>query len=152
MVSDSILPLSATIALPSGAPSSIDLHDRVKFEIAEWNRPGISWRLDEIPGEYQPGAFTRGRVRDRASLTGTVRVLGTSEATLRTNENLLYRALDGFNFQLVEVIDGNSHTYVRCQTESILPRGGLDWDSLRALHTQEHTFSIRCHPRTVEAP
>lgn len=130
----------------------MNLHDRERFELTEWNRPGITWRLDELEGENQPGAITLKRIRARAVLSGTVIVLGSSEATLRTNENLLYRALDRFNFSLVEVIAGNSHTYTRCQTASIIPRGGADWDFLRAAWRQEHTFTIRCHPRTVESP
>jgi hypothetical protein len=151
-VSDVFLPMSATIALPSGSPSSVNLHDRTKFELIEWNRPGVEWRVDELEGENQPGAIPLKRIRARAVLTGAVVVLGSSEATLRTNESLLYRALDGFNFSLVEVIDGNSHTYTRCQTQAIVPRGDADWDFLRAAYRQEHTFTIRCHPRTVGTP
>lgn len=148
-MSDSILPMSATITLPSGSPASINLHDRERFELLEWNMPGVTYRLTEITGENQPGSIPVMAVRDTAVLSGTVQVLGTSEASLRANERLLYRALGQFRYTLTEVIDGNTHVYTHCRPADATPRGGADWDWLRSMYKQSHVFSIRCHPRTV---
>lgn len=149
-MSDQVLTMSATVSLPSGSPSSINLHDRTRFELVEWAIPGITYRLTEIAGEYQPGSILVNAVRDTATLSGVVRVLGTSEANLRINIRLLFRALSQFSYSLTETIEGNTETYRRCRPANLDAIGGQDWDVLRGMHRQAYQFSIRCHPRTVE--
>jgi len=152
-MSDQLLDLSVTIGGLSGSPASINLHDRIRYELAEpLLDSGISHRVTEITGENQPGSVVVNWVRDTATLSGVVRVLGTSEATLRANIRLLFRSLSRYPYSITEVIDGNSHTFTRCQPANISTLGGQDWDVQRAYHTQKYTIQIRCHPRTVETP
>lgn len=146
---DRLLNMSATISLPSGSPSSINLHDRERYELIEWLPPAITYRRTVVEGENQPGEFLIKAIPATATIPATVRVLGSSEATLRTNSNLLFRALGQFQYSITEVIEGNTHIYTRCQPADIDPVGGPDWDILRGMHQQAYALSIRCHPRTV---
>lgn len=148
---ETLLPMSVTLTGLPGSPSSINLHDRTRFELVEWSEPGISYRLTEIAGEYQPGSVLVNAVRDTASLSFVVRALGSSEGVLRANILLLFRALGRFSYSMTEVIDGNTHTYVRCRPANISPIAGRDWDVLRGMHRQEFSVQVRCHPRTVPA-
>lgn len=143
-----VIPASATINLPSGSPSSIDLNDRVRYEIVERQEPGVSYRLTEIAGENQPGSFPIKAVRDTATLAYVIRVRGTSPANYRENLNLLFRACGQLRYVVTEVIDGQTLEWHLCRPANIEQAGTQTGHQL-ARRRGDWSVSIRCHPRTV---
>jgi hypothetical protein len=144
---DDFIDLSVAISRPS---TPLEINNRTSFEIPEggWAPLGKSHRLNELEGENNPGSVLLGFVADTATINGVVRVLATSESSLRSRITTLFDAMSQRSYTITEVIDGESTVYTGCRpASSIECVGGVDWDILRGLHQQAVTYSIRCNPR-----
>lgn len=128
--------------------SAIDLHDQTTYELVEWNAPGITWRLTEVEGDYQPGSRVVRAVPDTSTIAGVVRVKGANVAAVASAAQDLMEALAQFSYTVTEVIDGVTTTYTGCRPADVTPAGGVDARKL-SRGRAEYALSIRCDPRSV---
>lgn len=144
---DDFVDLSVTISRSS---TPLEINNRTSYEIPEggWTPIGKTHRLNELEGENNPGSVLLGYVADTATINGVVRVLATSEASLRSRISALFDAMSQRSYTITETIDGQSTIYTGCRPASNIECvGGVDWDILRGLHQQTVAYSIRCNPR-----
>lgn len=136
--------------LVSRSSTPLELNNRTSYEIPEggWTPPGRSHRLNEIEGENNPGSVLLGFVADTSTISGVVRVLASSETTLRARISALFDAMSQRSYSITETINGQPTIYTGCRPASNIECvGGVDWDILRGLHQQTVAYSIRCNPR-----
>lgn len=126
--------------------ADLSLEDPGIYRIVSVGPGPLSWRRERITSPYIHGESLVGAVKETAAMSLSIRVLGTSAASLNTRTATLLRAFEQFNYQLTLVLDGVIWTW-DCQPADYAGGDGGEFEPnlLRAFQ-QVYRFSIPRDP------
>lgn len=134
------------------APLSLEVPGQYQIMRSTLGPGAISWRRQTASSPFVHGQVLVNAVKDVATSTLGVRVIGGSASSLWSRIDTLLRAFEQFSFDLTVALDGQTFTW-RCQAAdySVGESGVFQDFHLRSLQ-QEVQFSIPRHPTPVAGP
>jgi len=131
--------------------TDLQLNDGVKYTIVDISPGGRTWRRYTTEGRYQHGRKSIGEVIDTASLSLTVRVMGTSFANAMVNATAMRDALAQHEYTVTTVIEGVTQVFV-CEPADIdIATGSWNkYEIVRSRHT--YAMTIPYNPTLTEVP
>lgn len=132
--------------------TDLELNDGTKYTIVDLAPGGRTWRRFTVEGKYQHGRKSIGEVIDTATLSFTVRVMGSSFANAAANATALLDAVSQHAYTVTTVIEGVTRVFV-CEPADMDIVGSDGWNKYeiaRDRHT--YTLSIPYDPTLSEVP
>jgi len=132
--------------------ADLELNDGTKYTVVDLSPGGRTWRRSTVEGRYQHGRKSIGEVIDTASMSFTVRVMGTSFANAMVNAVAMRDALAQHAYTVTTVIEGVTQVFV-CEPADMDIVGRDGWNKYE-IARKRHTYvlTIPYDPTLTEVP